>query len=61
MHTDRIDDRIKVTNEHQIVAGPLGFEPRFTGSGGLRTALRLETVRRLNPNWATGPPFVLCD
>ena len=27
------------------MAGPRGFEPRFSGSGG----------RRLNPCWATGP------
>jgi len=25
----------------QVVAGPLGFEPRFSGSGGLRAKAKL--------------------
>jgi hypothetical protein len=37
----------------QKVAGPWGFEPQISGSGGLYTTATV--VRYLNPDWATGP------
>ena len=44
------------------MAGPRGFEPRISGSGGLRT-VPFGRFGALSPCWATGPsPFekLLC-
>lgn len=37
------------------MVGPRGFEPRVSGSEGLRPVGNVRSGRRLNPSWATGP------